>query len=153
MLCGGVLACEPGPPIPGKGDTAAAEALLDTGQSDLLTGGDPCSPSVPAETQTVTVGSTLPDPGQYLLCEGVPVTATADDTVLFLSPYSSAQLSGARTVVFAQGGSSVNAAGPEAVVVAEEDALVTVLSPDATVVRCPRVAWLASDAARACSAR
>lgn len=149
-----LAACDPAPPLPaGHKQDSGFQLVLDSGQTGLVTDGDPCAPIVPDDATTVTLATTLSEPGDYLVCSRVPVTATADDTVLFLSAYSTAQLTGERVVVFAQAGASVNASGTDAVVVAAEDALVTVLSNEATVVRCPALVWPTAQAARACSDR
>ena len=143
------LGCDPSPPVPGKYDTAATSGL-DSGQIEGVYGGNYCAPLLSAETALVELATSLPDPGNYLVCDRVPVSSTADETVLFLSPYSSAQLTGAGTVVFAQAGTTVNASGAGAVVIAEADARVTVLAPDATVVRCPGMVWRYADGAPEC---
>jgi hypothetical protein len=127
--------------MPGVKDTAAAFPALDSGVAEGIYGDNPCAPIVPAETVTVSLATNLSESGNYLVCERVPVTSTADDTVLFVSTYGSAQLTGDGALVFAKAGTTVNASGAGAVVIAVADARVTVLSSDATVVRCPDLEW------------
>jgi len=146
-----IAACDPAPPQEGVGSADTGFRLvLDSGQSELVTDGDPCAPRVPEDTVAITIAAHLADPGTYLVCPRVPVTSTASETVLFLGQYSTGQASGDDVVVFAQAGSTVTATGARAVVVAHAEALVTVVDPDAAVVRCPSLVWSMAPAARQC---
>ncbi len=146
-----LVACDPAPPQQEAGGLDTGFRLvLDSGQSQLVTDGDPCAPRVPDDAVTVDLATHLADSGSYVVCPRVPVTSTAPETVLFLGPYSTAQASGDDVVVFAQSGSTVTATGARAVVVAHPDAIVTVVDPEAAVVRCPALGWPMAPAARQC---
>lgn len=132
----GLVACQPTTPFEPK-DTGYRLALDSAAPEDS----EWCRPVIPAPTVVVTAAQTLGEPGTYLVCPMVPVTATADETTLFVSQYATATVTGDKAVVYAQAGSQVHASGDRSVVVAEVQAQVSVALASSGVERCASLRW------------
>ena len=136
LLCVAVVGCTPnGPPFELR--ETGFRLLLDTAIEDE----DPCRPSLDPTIAFVRAAQQVEGPGPYFVCPGVPITATGQDTRIYVSNFASAIVMGDGTVTWALAGAQVHASGERAVIVAEEQALVSVAQSSSGIQRCPEIVW------------
>ncbi len=146
-----VSGCVPVEGVPGGSKTDSGFTLvLDTAVWD---GTNPCSPVISSEVTLVLASTVLSEPGEYLVCPRVPVQASADDLVVYLSEYSYAAVTGSRALVFAKQGAQVTMGGVEGTIVSDRGAVVNIAASEVQTLQCDALTWSQPLVEETCPAR